>query len=248
LALLLVLSLAATPAAAYPCQRLLWFFGLASRLEDPFVAADGVTVEIPKSGDGVLANGVLVTGTDDYPLSVMQHHLGLEKTPTPTLPGKTLSLGEGYSRLLPALADNGNDVTGIDLWYHSDIYPGSYDGKQMRAFNEKYRKHLIRGTATKLPADDESFDHVVSHELVNNVPLEVQRAIVMEAVRVTARGGDTRLFGFKETDARATVAAVEEKYGAAVTTRLEKHASDFLHPYAGRVSLSGWLLIVDKAK
>jgi len=154
--------------------------------------------------DFVMANGVAVTGDFLFPVEVVIKNLGLDPfTMRRFQSGRVLSIAEGVSGLLPYLLTQGMNVTGLDLWYGKTDYPNNFTGRLMREYVRDYGPHLMPGDAQKIPLENEVVDLVVSHMLVNNVSQTKQRKILKEALRVTAKGGQVRLFGFGSVDAAA---------------------------------------------
>lgn len=166
------------------------------------IASDGcLEVSIkPDDKKYVRVNEVFVTGGTFYPLNLILHNLSLEGESSPGhFAGKTvISLGEGFSGLVPHFLQHGALVRGLDLWYESaNEIPDNKYGMLMKRYIQDYGDHLIAADARQTPLKSESVDLVVSHMLVNN--LEDYRdklEVIQEAIRVLKVGGEARIFGF----------------------------------------------------
>lgn len=134
-----------------------------------------------------------------------------------------LSLGEGYSGFVPYLRAQGVKAYGVDLWYgdKSEIDPKARGAKMMEAYRKKFGAQgdniLVEGDATDLktakhkdfpegiPAD--SMDAVFSRHLLGYLPLNGQKRMLEEAVRVTKPKGTIRiahyLTNFEKSDAES---------------------------------------------
>ncbi len=186
---LLILSYAlvvnASALWASPCENLFESLGVNSL--GRIVASTGTERRVP------------VTGPDRYPLTAVLSDLQITEAFKSRLAGKRIiSLGEGYSELLPWLLKLSPWARGIDLWYDLKI-PIPKQGEQaqlMLDYRQKYQPFLLTASATDLPFPSESVDFVLSHQLVNNLNPADIRKVLTEAIRVLAIGGEARLYGF----------------------------------------------------
>ena len=202
-----------------------------------------------KGRTGIKIDGIAVTGEDVlYPLSLVKENLGLGGQEIKDLEGqKIISIGEGFSGLLPHLLENGISVKGLDLWYHADDIPQeSYVGGKMIKYIEQYGEHLIQGDAKQMPFDDNIYDVVLSHQLVNNflphdalVMRDSSRIIpkiIDEVLRVLKPGGEARIFGVGES--------IESEYLIHNAHRIESWEMRKIENKWG----DGYLLILRKPK
>ncbi len=144
-----------------------------------------------------MANGAMITGDEHYPLDVVLSNLGLKgHLPEISKSTKILSVGEGRSNLVPNLAKHGYQAKGTDIWYDA-VNKEAAEFLEAAAENYIYvqenRALLDTADATKLPYTTESMDLVLSHEVINNLSPENAELTVQEMIRVTAKGGQTRI-------------------------------------------------------
>lgn len=143
---------------------------------------------------------LFVTGDGLYPLSVIRNNLGITEEFSRSLVNKTiLSVGEGFSDLLPYLLKIGAQPIGIDLWYEVSVMdiPQNPAGHLMAAYLTKYGPYLKRRDALKNGFPDSSFDFVFSHMVINNFETREQViTAVREMVRVLKVGGQARITGY----------------------------------------------------
>jgi ubiquinone/menaquinone biosynthesis C-methylase UbiE len=114
--------------------------------------------------------------------------------------GSVLDIGCGSGKLIIMLAKNnpGEKYTGIDFWGNNWEY-----SKQQCIENAKAEKvegiEFMKGSASKLPFPDRSFDHVVScltfHEVVD---LENKTDCMEEALRILKTNGTFTFFDLFE--------------------------------------------------
>lgn len=147
------------------------------------------------SGGAVIVNGVPARV---YPLKYVLNNLGLSGTKLTGMFGKKVLLqGEGFGELLPALVELGADVKAIDLWYDRKDFPDSWMGQKMSSYVQTNRTYLVSGSAQEMPFEDESFDIVISHQLINNFDkLKPMARIIAESFRVLKFGGVAYHAGF----------------------------------------------------
>jgi SAM-dependent methyltransferase len=155
--------------------------------------------DISLSGQAVVVNEIVVTGGDHYSLENIFDGLKIifpdiwdwaEKGK------KVISIGEGYSQLLPYLVEDGVSIQGVDLWYdQTDALPNNEVGRRMRAYVEKNRANLIAADARNLPFANESIDVALSFRLYNNFnnSEDILKSI-REVARVLRPGGEARLY------------------------------------------------------
>lgn len=143
----------------------------------------------------VFANGVAVTGEFLYPLPLILKNLSITREVLQLYKhGNVLTLGEGFSGLLPLLFYHEVQAQALDLWYHAKNIPSNASGLEMQRYIREYGDHLIQGDATQMPLPSESFEFVVSHMLLNNMPAATQFRVINEVVRILKPGGEARLF------------------------------------------------------
>jgi len=105
---------------------------------------------------------------------------------------KILSLGEGYSGLVPFLNRHKIHAFGLDLWYDENIeIPKPTLGwRFMQSYRKRYKDFLITSDATQMPnIPDKSYDMVVSHFLFEYLKESLQRKMLEESLRVLKPGG-----------------------------------------------------------
>ncbi|MDD0853365.1 class I SAM-dependent methyltransferase [Halobacteriovorax sp. GB3] len=158
-----------------------------------------------QSGSYLWVNDILVTGeevlykTEDIIDSLMIEPYHLIKWRANGT--RTLSLGEGFSGLVPFLLSQGIEVKGLDLWYHAmdDLPANNNTVRLMREYTRNYGKHLIQGSATDIPIEDNSIDIIMAHQLLNNLDERTSREVINEAIRVIRPiEGHIRLVGLKQ--------------------------------------------------
>lgn len=158
-----------------------------------------------QSGSYLWVNDILITGeevlykTVDIVDSLMIEPYHLIKWRANG--AKTLSLGEGFSGLVPFLLSQGVEVKGLDLWYHAleDLPAQNNTVRLMREYTRNYGKHLIQGSASEIPLEDNSVDVILSHQLLNNLDQRTSREVINEAIRVIRPNeGEIRLVGLNQ--------------------------------------------------
>lgn len=87
------------------------------------------------------------------------------RIPTPAI----LEIGSGSQGIAPYLPFN---VTGLDLAFDGEVHPNLYPVIQ---------------SDTKVPFDDESFDYVVSVDMLEHVPPDGRLEVIQEMLRVARR-------------------------------------------------------------
>jgi hypothetical protein len=120
-----------------------------------------------------------------------------------------LSLGEGYSGLVPYLRSIGIEAYGLDLIYDKDL-PEDFVGREfISEYINRHRDYLIAGDATDLSKVkkltdnnglvdfqnkiyDRSVDLVVSHYLLEYLKPEYQKKMLSESLRVLNYGGEAK--------------------------------------------------------
>lgn len=148
----------------------------------------------------VFANKVLVTGEGYY------HNLpGIKEALQITqqdLMGwqdkKVLSLGEGYSDLVPFLVSRGIDAKALDIWYGVESFPDNLMGQKMQSYVQKYGDYLIPADARSIPLPDHSVDVILEHQLISHASIQSLFMIMSEIKRVLRPGGQARLFEIRD--------------------------------------------------
>ncbi len=180
-----------------------------------YVHASDFCLEILNS-KYVRANGVAVTGDHIYGIESVLTNLGINNAEylTSLEDKKVLSIGEGYSGLLPQLKDFTAEMTAVDIWYHSNSYPDNESGKLMREYVEQHGRNLVQADAASAPFEGESFDLILSHMLVNNLDVFKNKDVVKEAIRILNRGGEIRIYGFPDSHKYAVEDLMKAEYPA----------------------------------
>lgn len=162
----------------------------------------------------VYANGVMITGSDLYPVPVVLKNLGLDEAAVAGLKGKkVLSVGEGYSGLLPYLRSKGVEAKGLDLWYGEKEFPQHATGRAMEKYRGENSGHLIPGSALHMPVANGSYDEVVSHMLVNNLPEEQNLGYFREALRAVKLNGKVVTGGLEDWQLQRFKKLLREEHG-----------------------------------
>jgi len=105
---------------------------------------------------------------------------------------KILSLGEGYSGLVPFLNRHKIHAFGLDLWYDENIeIPKPTLGLQfMQTYRKRFKDSLITSDATRMrDIPDKTYDMVVSHFLFEYLDKSLQTKMLEESLRVLKPGG-----------------------------------------------------------
>ena len=196
----------------------------------------------------VVANNVMVTGGELYPLKVILNGLDLSDKDLVRLKGQTvLSLAEGYSDFLPHLLYMGADVYGLDIWYHQKSFPLNETGNEMRRYMQRFGDRLIQGSAFDIPVYPDSMDLVVSHQLVNNFTFLKERLEVLkEAIRVCKVGGQVRIFGMGSGSVKEVEKYLKENYGRSIKAKFKRRISNWTSSSGRILKLDGPLWIIDK--
>ncbi len=105
---------------------------------------------------------------------------------------KVLSIGEGFSGLVPFLLKKGAAAQGVDLVYGGAIDDGVAGKEYMLAYQKKYSENLFFGDAQDLPDDFDSasYDLVLMHCVLESIPNEAKA--IKEAFRLLKPKGELR--------------------------------------------------------
>ncbi len=147
------------------------------------------------SGEKVYASEtdarILVTGGTAYPLDVIYKNMGLDSESVLQLKGKrVVSVGEGYSDLLPDLLSKDVAAFGMDLWYDQKEFPNNETGKRMKTYVEKYSAQLITASCANVPTKlYGTMDLVLMHQLLNNLSEDDRQRCAQESVAMVRPGG-----------------------------------------------------------
>lgn len=98
---------------------------------------------------------------------------------------KILDLGCGIGRHISLSLDFGFDPFGIDL--SSNAVKAAIDWTLARGWDG--RNQIVQGSVADLPWEKESFDHVISHAVLDSMPFEIAKAGCAEVARVLKSGG-----------------------------------------------------------
>ncbi len=153
----------------------------------------GVAGERPE----VTSHGVSVpiTGEDRYSTDLILKALGLPEVPRLGAEALVLTIGEGYSGLLPKLLESGLNAYGLDIWYSMDIPTATppHIRKQMLAYQKDHGTNLITGSVFDLPFENNTVTLILSHMVLSHfMPQESSQAL-LEIVRVLKPGGEARI-------------------------------------------------------
>lgn len=158
----------------------------------------------------VLANGIPIK---TYPLDEIKIALDLNPKFIDGIREKSiLLLGEGDGHLLPFfLNHNLTNIRAVDIWYHNETFPKGKRGKELRQFNRKYSRYLIRASALDLPFESNSVDFIFSFKLLNNLTFEQSYKALSEAFRVLKTGGEARIDAHR-SDTQDLLNKLQEKH------------------------------------
>ena len=181
-----------------------WAFNNLSTVQAPN-SCDLALVKVdlatqPLKANVVCANGVRVCGEDLYPLEAVLKHLDLNEEwllHAGQKGIKLLSLGEGYSPLLPYLRERDIEAYGVDLTYGrlSEI-PDNAGKAKLVEYIKKWGRFLFPTAPDQLPFANETFDALLSHQVFNNpMPEDVIEKMMNESMRVLKPGGELRIVG-----------------------------------------------------
>ena len=208
--LMLVAGLASPSHAAWG-----WLRACATGLDRP--------IALVRHEYEVRVDGVTVSGEDVYPTWLVLRNLGLDEAALAGLRGKkVLSIGEGFSGLVPHLRERGVAARGLDLWYGHREFPANYIGNRMREYVARNKRHLIVGEGKFIPAHRRTYDLVVSHMLVNNIDFFEALYILNEARRVTKPGGEIRFFGYPRYQITKLEQILKDVFRDTIAFRLEE--------------------------
>jgi ubiquinone/menaquinone biosynthesis C-methylase UbiE len=227
------LFLLSMDATASDCSRFLappFEFQMSKRLETPSHIPDDVFVSTspPHYRSYVMAH---ITGERHFPLDTVLQVLKLNQTKRMDKK-KVLSIGEGYSGLLPWLRRYGAEPIGLDLIYHLTRFPTRKAQDEINSFTIENSGYLIAGDGRYLPFANESFDAIFSsfvfHYMLTVANRDPYSAITMlqEAARVLKVGGEARFSMFwDDTDYLQDVLdSAFDKYGDAITMQFSKES------------------------
>ncbi len=201
-----------------------------------------------KSRDGfLLVNGGMVTGHWHYPLSLIVEWLELDsETVSIWAGGRVLSLGEGESHLIDFLSAQGMSAVGVDLAYDAARFPRSWGKNSLVDYMKSHADRITRADARSLPFENESFDAVVSHQLVNNLCRIENTEVIDEAIRVLKKGGEARVFGYSTEELDHFQSYLIRRYGDPIEIRTRRFENNYMTWYFGPERASGWLLVISK--
>jgi len=181
-----------------------------------------------------------VTGQSQFPLALVAESLSLDLEKR--FDGQSiLSVGEGFSELVPHLNARGARAIGIDLWYHADRIPESSVGTAMRQYVANNRRTLVSADARGLPFRAGQFDVLVSSFLLHHLheqdhPYEVRDdnasvRFFREVGRVLRAGGTAMItrFGHLSEEREALDETIALALGDAFESSVEQkitHARD----------------------
>jgi SAM-dependent methyltransferase len=97
--------------------------------------------------------------------------------------GRVLEIGCGKGYFAKYFVDRGDDYYGIDLESEEVTF-----FKQRSDHAGTGRMHIVRGSATEMPFEDESFDCVFCNCVIEHIPDD--QSVLRESVRVLKQDGD----------------------------------------------------------
>jgi gamma-glutamyl-gamma-aminobutyrate hydrolase PuuD/ubiquinone/menaquinone biosynthesis C-methylase UbiE len=202
--------------------------------------------------DFVYANGIPITGNETYPLEFVLSNLKIDKTDLSQYKDKNvLTVAEGFSDFLPYFIQNGSqqntEIKALDTWYGQKEYPQNDIGKKMAEFSQKYKAHLIAGSAFDMPIEPNSQDFVFSHQFVNHI-LEKQKVntFLDQTYAILKPKGEARIFGFQNlSDLKEHEKALIKKHGRQIRVSHELLKTPIKTKNL-EYTLSGYLLTVEK--
>lgn len=214
-----IIATSLTAHAGLQCEDL--FSNSPSITKNPQLKIEPMTVEV----DGVRVSGERIKYmranldlTDALLEHLKENHLSV------------LSLGEGYSELLPYLIEKGITIKGLDLWYHSSnlVHENSAVVKKMNEFQNMFAAHLIRGSALDIPLKAESVDFVFSHRLLVSLHIAEQLRAITETIRVLTISGEAHLLlsdsrvprKIDELAFKTILKFINENYAASVNAQI----------------------------
>lgn len=114
---------------------------------------------------------------------LIQKRLTRDKVEVKTPVRRVLDLGCGNGRHAIYFAREGFDACGIDISATAIEWAKDWAGKEGLQIDFRV------GDITQLPYPDQSFDVIVSHGVLDHVPMEDAKRAVSEAARITRPGG-----------------------------------------------------------
>jgi SAM-dependent methyltransferase len=155
---------------------------------------------------------VHVTGARQFPLSMLTKALDVDFESAAwkkKVAGKhVLSIGEGYSPLLPKLKSQGAFVVGGDIWFGRGPFPDSRGGREMTQYTRDHARSLVAADARQMPFRDESFDVIVSTFLLGHIQEPSQVEFFKEIGRSLKPGGFSLVTLFAYQDDQEEISKV----------------------------------------
>ena len=112
----------------------------------------------------------------------LQRRLGIDAWDVKRKAGRILDVGCGNGRHVVFFAEQGFDIYGIDISEEAiEIAKAWLDKKGLKA-------HLGVGDVARLPFDNQYFDIVISHEVLDHIPFSKAKEALQEIKRVSADG------------------------------------------------------------
>ncbi|NQZ00911.1 MAG: class I SAM-dependent methyltransferase [Bdellovibrionales bacterium] len=109
---------------------------------------------------------------------------------------KILLLGDGFSGFALALQNAGKDVTSVDLAYGQQYDPeGLNDAalEMISTYEEQLGDRLIGAPASETGLEKGSFQLILSHMLLNNIPSDQEKArVIAHAASLLRTNGEAR--------------------------------------------------------
>ncbi len=100
---------------------------------------------------------------------------------------KVLDVACGTGRMLPVIFEANGDAEYFGLDTSNAMT--SLLNKKADSIGKKERTHVIIGDAAKMPFENNTFDVVFTYHLLWHLPLEEQKRIIKEMLRVCKKGG-----------------------------------------------------------
>jgi SAM-dependent methyltransferase len=115
---------------------------------------------------------------------------------------RVVSIGEGYSGLVPFLLANGQVAHGLDLVYGAKLDQTIAGYEYMKTYERKFAANLVQGNAADLPTHFKSgkADFVLFHAVFNYLSEDDAAKALAHAFRILKCGGQIRMAPFLNED------------------------------------------------
>lgn len=161
-------------------------------------------------------DGILITGGNETNLESILKHLRISNFDLRQwreMHYFVVSVGEGFSNLIPHFKNSNIRTLGLDIWYDYKMdFPQTKIGQRMSDYLRKNYLNLRKSNATHLRLSDESTDILVSHLLINNMHIADTLDFISEVIRVLRPGGEARLYGTSKKKIQAIREFIKENF------------------------------------